>query len=130
MKTTTKTTVLSRVVLLLLMLTPLAVLAQHVSVTEARMRAQAFLEQRGRTLSEPSHIKTVAKARRAAASNARDSYYVFNVGDGQGFVIVSGDERTASILGYADSGNITDDSVPDGLRYLLDGYAEQMAWLA
>ena len=130
MKTTTKTTVLSRVVLLLLMLTPLAVLAQHVSETEARMRAQAFLEQRGRTLSEPSRIKTVAKVRRAVASNAHDSYYVFNVGDGQGFVIVSGDERTASILGYADSGNITDDSVPDGLRYLLDGYAEQMAWLA
>ena len=33
----------------------------------------------------------------------------------------------AAILGYADSGSINEDDMPDGLRYLLEGYEEQIA---
>ena len=62
-------------------------------------------------------------------SDEENSYYVFNVGNDDGFVIVSGDDRTPEILGYADNGHLYKDDMPDGLRYLLDGYAEQIEWM-
>ena len=76
----------------------------------------------------PASIRRKARAA-TAPSAAESSYYVFNVGTGDGFVIVSGDDRTPEILGYADSGSFSEDNMPDGLRWLLDGYAEQMEWL-
>lgn len=53
-------------------------------------------------------------------------YYVFNIGDGDGFVIASGDDRSRAILGYADEGTIDTDSMPDGLRWMLGFYEEQI----
>lgn len=53
-------------------------------------------------------------------------YYVFNIGDGDGFVIASGDDRSRAILGYADEGTIDTDSMPDGLRWMLGFYVEQI----
>ncbi|HEY5592322.1 MAG TPA: Spi family protease inhibitor, partial [Paludibacter sp.] len=38
------------------------------------------------------------------SSNASAYYYIFNIGENNGFVIVSGDDRAKNILGYADSG--------------------------
>ena len=54
-------------------------------------------------------------------------YYVFNIGDDNGFVIAAGDDRAYSILGYSDSGHLDTDSMPDGMKYMLDFYAQQIA---
>ena len=56
-------------------------------------------------------------------------YYIFNVDSTGGFVIVSADDRTPAILGYADSGTFDPGSLPDNFRALLDDYAEQIATL-
>ena len=42
-------------------------------------------------------------ATRSSEPNAY--YYVFNVGENNGFIIVSGDDRAKEILGYSDSGS-------------------------
>ena len=67
-----------------------------------------------------------------AAENAADhkvDYYVFNNSGNRGFVIVSGDDNAAPVLGYCDEGTIEPDNMPDGLRYMLSCYAEQMRYL-
>ena len=121
---------MTKTCLAILLLFPLAVWADHISEADALQKAQTFLQQRGRSQMEPTAIRTAIKGRRAPAAHATASdYYVFNIGSNDGFVIVSGDDRVDAILGYADSGNLNEDALPDGLRYLLDGYAEQMAWL-
>ena len=56
-------------------------------------------------------------------------YYVFNNGKDNGFIIVSGDDKAAPVLGYCDEGSIDPENMPDGLRYWLDCYAEQMQYL-
>lgn len=123
MKTKKKTLALA----LLLLPTAMA-WAGNVSEAEALKMAQQFLDKRG--TGATIQPKMAAKGpRRAVATAAPSDYYVFNVGSNDGFVIVSGDDRTVDILGYADSGTFDQENVPDGLRYLLDGYAEQMAWL-
>ena len=115
------------VCVLLTMLTT-AAWAEHVSESEAMQKAQAFLTERGHWQAKPHRIlRTAMKGRRARAQVPTEcAYYVFNVSDDCGFVIVSGDDRAPAILGYADSGRIVEDSLPEGLRCLLEDYAVQM----
>lgn len=108
---------------------PLMSWAGAISESEALQRAQAFLSARGRNVTLQRDVKLAVKGRRAKAQTLVNDYYVFNVGDNGGFVVMSGDDRTVAVLGYADSGSISSDAMPDGLRYLLEGYAEQIAWL-
>lgn len=121
---------MTKTCLAILLLFPLATWADRINEAEALQKAQAFLQERGRSEVEPTSMRTATKGRKAPAANTTESdYYVFNIGSNDGFVIVSGDDRVDAILGYADSGSLNEDAMPDGLRYLLDGYAEQMAWL-
>lgn len=110
----------------LLLLPTLSLCAGSVSEAEARQKVQAFLQQRGKKTSS-QRVKLMKKGRRTGTSASSVGYYLFNLGETDGFVIVSGDDRTTAILGYADSGSINEDDMPDGLRYLLEGYEEQMA---
>lgn len=112
---------------------PLGISAGPVSETAALQKAQAFLKERN-----PFDVPTLQSATLCTTSHTRrvkssvsdeSSLYVFNVGTNDGFVIVSGDDRTPAILGYADSGSISDNNMPDGLRWLLEGYEEEIAVL-
>ena len=115
-------------VLLLFVLLPLTALAGPVDESAARQRAQAFLQERGKSLSKARSIHK-APQRRLAQKVEVPAYYVFNVGEADGFVVVSGDDRTTEILGYADSGNLDMDALPDGLQYLLEGYETQISFM-
>ena len=53
-------------------------------------------------------------------------YYVFSRGEGRGFVIVSGDDTTAPILGYTDQGNFDYSTLPEGLKSMLDTWAKKI----
>lgn len=55
--------------------------------------------------------------------------YVFNKGDQAGYVIVSADDRTTDILGYADNGQFDADNVNPNMQWWLNRYAKQMASL-
>ena len=110
----------------LLLLPTLSLCAGSVSEAEARQKVQTFLQQRGKKTSS-QRVKLMKKGRRTGTPASSVGYYLFNLGETDGFVIVSGDDRTTAILGYADSGSINEDDMPDGLRYLLQGYEEQMA---
>ena len=116
--------------LLTLMLLPFVATADEVNEAEARQRAETFLQERGR-----GHLPLMQQSptgiKKSPGRSSRQPYFVFNVAEDKGFVVVSGDDRTIPILGYADQGTFSDDdaTMPDGLRYLLDGYAEQLEWL-
>ena len=112
------------------MLLPIALVAsaEPISRAEAFNIAKTFLTPRHSSARHSAIRLTQAKLT-TETSAAQSAYYVFNVSDEDGFVIVSGDDSTPAILGYADSGHIDMDALPDALRYMLDGYAEQIAWL-
>lgn len=104
---------------------PLA--ANPVTLSQAREKAGQFLNKRVAKRARASAPKPKALKMMAAGKN--DSYYIFNVGDEGGFVVVSGDDATEEILGYSDTGSINPDSMPCGLRMLLDSYADQIQFL-
>ena len=53
---------------------------------------------------------------RNAPATATAPYYVFNRADGNGFVIVAGDDTAPPILGYATQGSFSYDNMPPNLR--------------
>jgi len=56
-------------------------------------------------------------------------YYVFNVKDNNGFVIVSGDDRVTPVLGYAFTGNYTILNQAPAFKVWMRNYTEQIKFL-
>ena len=74
------------------------------------------------------NARKLAPRRKAVRTNDGTSeYYVFNKGDRQGFIIVSGDDQTEPILGYCDSGEFDHDALPPNMKEWIDDYASQIA---
>lgn len=105
--------------------------------------AQEAAEIAGRFISNP-HQKVTQRIQYAQMSSAagqpmRLAYtqeqgnktpalYVFNTEktDG-GFVIVSADNNTRAILGYADNGTFSEENMPANIRFWLQMYADEIA---
>ena len=102
-----------------------ALMADPVSPSQARQVAQTFLREKGKT------VKTIDMPRKgkSIAKQGNAAYYVFNNGDSDGFVIVSGDDRTEQVLGYSLDGHIDDGNIPENLKWVLEGYEIQISHL-
>jgi len=102
---------------LLNLLLTLAVVSSAVAATvnrqQAREAAAKFMQQKGIRLDEASQ-----QGKKALA--AEQPVYVFNASEGQGFVIVSGDDRTDAILGYTTEGTYDEDNLPENFREWLN----------
>ena len=109
------------------MVCTLAVCADPVTKSNARQIAQQFLQRKGKSVkAEPVRAPRLQRGNVVTDDAA---YYVFNSQDGQGFVIVSGDDRTTPVLGYADNGSFVESEMPENVKAWLQGYADQIACL-
>ena len=119
----------------------------YIPRTQAAQLAEEFLRQRGLVGSGDSPSLARGGAGSAAMGGSvglgrvgasvvltpletlSADYHIFNVGRGNGFVIVAGDDAAPEpVLGYGDEGAIDLAHLPCGLAQLLDGYAEQIQW--
>ena len=114
------------------------VLADPVSKEQARQLAADFVKTRpaaaaskaaGNVVQQANALSLVTLSQNRQEAMAAP-FYIFNIGERQGFVIISGDDRTASVLGYSDEGCIDPERMPENLRYWLDDYAQQLKTLA
>ncbi len=71
--------------------------------------------------SHPQRMKAARKQEKTAA------YYAFNIGNNDGFVIVSGDDSLTELVGYSDSGSFDPDNMPDNMRSWLQAYSGYVA---
>lgn len=123
---------------------PSFVPAQVITREVAREKAIRFLAQQNRESSTnvdviwapvecvDAHNAQTITHKKAPAQQKKDEsapYYVFNASDGKGYVIVSGDERAREILGYSETGSLSSETMPCGMRMLLDYYAEEIGAL-
>ena len=115
--------------LLLAAITMSVVHAAPISRQVAENKAKAFFlaKRPGRqpvlALAKSERRKSPGKGR----TDTEDYYYVFNNGEGDGFVVMAADDCAEEVLGYADSGSIDLDNIPENLQAWLDGYAEDIA---
>ena len=104
----------------------LSIFASPVDQNGAFLKAKSFLNQHNLNLTI-NNSKALTTNRAATTDTA--PYYIFNSTDGNGFVIISGDDRTDEVLGYSDSGQIDLDNMPDGLAFMLRRYQEEMTMI-
>ncbi len=64
-----------------------------------------------------------------AANRDANDYYVFNVSNGEGFVIVAADDRVKPILAYSTSGSFDPNNMSEGFQYTLDGFREEIQYV-
>ena len=76
------------------------------------------------TLSLAYECKTNSNVGRS--SDGRTIYYVFNVGQNNGFVIVSGEDLVQPILGYNSKGSFISDDMPPSVKVWMDKYKTQI----
>ncbi len=97
--------------------------AETVSESQAMKIANGFMTSRAipagglRMVHKASMMKAPGQSEKAA-------YYAFNAS--RGFVIVAGDDRVPTVLGYSDKGAFDPQDVPEAMQELLDSYAEQI----
>lgn len=106
--------------LLAMMLLTQTAIAGPRSRQQAQAIAQHHAAQRGITIDSCK----LAEAPRKVPSASSEPYYVFNYGQQKGYAIVSADDRLPEIVGYGLSGDFDKSSMPDGLAWYLEAYAE------
>jgi hypothetical protein len=100
---------------LLFILVTFSVSGGPISLEQAQQNAKSFLSEkqismkkvRAGSLKLASTLTTAVKT---------PSYFIFNIGDGDGYLVVSGSDKTQSILGYTDNGKYDVNNAPEGLR--------------
>lgn len=104
----------------------LSVCSEPITKSNAMQIAQEFLQKQGKNVrSQPARAPRMQNGVSRLDEDAA-SYYVFNSSDGEGYVIVSGDDQTDPILGYSMKGNFDEENMPENLRAWLDDYARQI----
>ena len=106
--------------------------AGPVDLEMARGKAARFLREinGGRILaSSQAEYAPARSIKGKMVSSDVPAYYVFNAEDGNGYVIVSGEDNTDDILGYSATGSFDMESMPENVKAWLAGYAEQIAMM-
>ena len=107
----------NRTLVLSTLLVALPVLASAAPVTrqQAQEIARQFMIEKGMTT---ENAEMAFKApRRGQVADENVYYYVFNAPRNRGYVIVSGDDRTAEILGYAYKGTFDESQLPMHFKF-------------
>ncbi|MBO4689525.1 MAG: C10 family peptidase [Paludibacteraceae bacterium] len=117
---------------ILLLVISMTVLADQITVEEAASIAASFTS--GIQQKSGSRVKKAARKTTAAdvdliyqvakPNSDEPALYVFNKPEG-GWVIVSADDNTVSILGYSDEGSF--DGTKENVAFMMDYYAERIA---
>ncbi len=74
---------------------------------------------------EPNPHNTSIKNGRVSGENDF-LYYIFNVGDNNGFIIVAGDDASLPVLAYSNEGNFDLNTDNPGIIMFLENYKSQL----
>ena len=107
--------------------------AGNVSIDAARLAASRFINQRA--TGQPGSLRAAAQtdlklshAEPSSVLNGAHDYYAFNIAGG-GFIIISGEDRTAQVLGYSDKGRIDFNHLPAPLQDVLACYKSEIEFM-
>lgn len=65
----------------------------------------------------------------AALEDGTPVYYAFNLKEGDGFVLLSADDRMAPVLGVCDNAPFDYAAIPENMKWWLSQYADEVAYL-
>ena len=112
------------VIIAILALTIGTIFANPVDQQHALQIGQSFM-------SVKTAQKTDIQLRLVYTSATRDAvdYYVFNAANGNGFVIVAGDDRVKPILAYSTNGAFNPNNIADGFGFTLNSFSTEIQYV-
>lgn len=112
--------------LIVYLTTMLGVNAAPIGRQQAQAIARDFMAERGIHVGKlRSSAEKIAKVK----TDGTQPFYVFNNGQNEGFVIVSGDDKAPAVLGYSYTGTFEETDVPENITAWLNNYTKQMETL-
>lgn len=125
---------------LIFLLFVLTASAQQISREQALQKAEKFLNRSNaakakkltnakmalETIRQSDILGEVIDNPVAEGEEPCQQLYFFNIGNGDGFIIVSGDDRTPEIIGYSTEGSLNKNDMPENMRWLLTGMAKEI----
>ncbi|MBQ8713552.1 MAG: C10 family peptidase [Prevotella sp.] len=101
-------------------------IANPITTDDARQKAASFLKKQASSAQGPRR-SALQNPQLTEAQAFGEALHVFNIAGNNGFVIVSGDDRTEPILGYVDGGQFDLNQMPDAMRFWLEACADQIS---
>ena len=112
-------------------------LSEAISATTALQVARNYLSRTSHRNSRPAEpeLKLVyaATAETRLPSDTslwKGDFFVIDIGNEAGFIIVAGDDRMYPILGRTDKGHFNFQNLPRNMQGLLEGYQHAAYWLS
>ncbi len=105
--------------------------AKDVTISQALNTAQTHVAtEKNLTLTSVSTSLVGQKNYSDNFGNQHVAYYVVQINQNNGFVFVSGDDKTVPIIGYTDKGVYDYAKLPNGLKKLLFNVAKEVKYIA
>lgn len=107
--------------------------AGNVTLADARLAATNAIRQNATGMFKTTRNITADKLTLAHAEASKavadaNDYYAFNVAGG-GWIIIAGEDRATTVLGYSDRGSLNFNNLPCTFKALLDGYKSEIEFL-
>ena len=116
--------------LLCLCLITITALPSSRDLRDAQAIAAAFVKQTaGFVVCEDDDfivVGTEGQSNVKGMSSPNADYYILNISNGSGYVIVSGDDRFRDVIGYSTTGQFSTESAPAALTHLLSTLSAEM----
>lgn len=100
-----------------------SIIAAPVDRNAARISAEKFLAERGVTAGL-THQNSGRTGR--SKDTATEPFHIFNLDNGNGYVVIAGDDRAQTVLAYSDCGSLDFSSMPETCKAWLQQYADQI----
>jgi len=115
--------------LLLTLLVSVVAFADSRSVEEAKSEAVNFISSKSSLQHRASSQQALSLSYTLPMINSSEAAaYLFQIGEDGGFVLVSADDNTTTILGYASEGYFDATNMPENMQVWFQHYAEEISW--
>ena len=95
-----------------------AAIADEITPSEAWKKAQPYIKVKS------SMARAMRGVSKTATTTESQPLYIFSRGEGEGFVVVSGDNCLPDIIGYTENGDYDEENLPPALKAIIEHYAE------
>ena len=99
-----------------------------ITVNQAKQTAQQFVNKKSVRFHASAGSK-MELAHQAVSKGGDPDYYVFNLGENDGFIVVSGEDRVQPVCAYCDHGSFKFEKLPENVRWWFSDYQRQLQYM-
>jgi hypothetical protein len=103
-----------------------ALFAGTVNIRDARLAGKNFYYERINEYTNTPYASITITGELVEKANGEPVYYAFNFNDDKGFVLVSADESSWPVIGYAFKGTYSDENLPEHFSTWMQHYIDQI----